>query len=133
MALRADPLQRDAAARAAYSPLAIRRAALWGLLLSKLIAGWGVQWDIQWHVLIGRDSFWIPPHLMTYSGVALAVLLSVSVLVWETFSSASPAGGDARIRILGLRATRGFQAAQKGPAARRRPKSRTRGVLRLAS
>ena len=55
----------------------LRRAALWTLLASKLIAGWGVQWDIQWHVLIGRDSFWIPPHVMTYAGVALAVLVEL--------------------------------------------------------
>ena len=114
MALRAEPLERDAAARAEYSTLAVRRAALWGLLLSKLIAGWGVQWDIQWHVLIGRDSFWIPPHVMTYAGVTLAVFLSAGVLVWETLSSPSPRVGDARIRILGLWATRGFHLAAWG-------------------
>jgi hypothetical protein len=114
MALRADPLQLDAAARAAHSPLAIRRAALWGLLLSKLITGWGVQWDIQWHVLIGRDSFWIPPHVMTYAGVALAVLLSAGVLIRETLSSAPPLVGDARIRVLGFRGTRGFHLAAWG-------------------
>ena len=45
------------------------RLALWLLLGANLLAGWGVQWDIQWHVRIGRDSFWIPPHVMTYSGV----------------------------------------------------------------
>jgi hypothetical protein len=114
MALRADPLQLDAAARAEHSPLAIRRAALWGLLFSKLITGWGVQWDIQWHVLIGRDSFWIPPHVMTYAGVALAVLLSAGVLVRETLSSAPLHVGDARIRVLGFRGTRGFHLAAWG-------------------
>jgi hypothetical protein len=37
--------------------VAFRRAALWTLLASKLIAGWGVQqWDIQWHVLIVTPS-----------------------------------------------------------------------------
>jgi hypothetical protein len=56
-----------ATAPVAIRTRAVRRAALWTLLLSKLIAGWGVQWDIQWHVLIGRDSFWIPPHVMTYA------------------------------------------------------------------
>ena len=69
----------------------LRRAALWTLLASKLIAGWGVQWDIQWHVLIGRDSFWIPPHVMTYAGVALAVLVSFGVLAWETLTGRPPA------------------------------------------
>jgi hypothetical protein len=90
----------------------LRRAALWTLLLSKLIAGWGVQWDIQWHVLIGRDSFWIPPHVMTYAGVTLAVLVSFGVLGWETFTGAT---GDG-LRILGFHATRGFHLAAWGIA-----------------
>jgi hypothetical protein len=76
MAIRAVPLSFDAAVPALSSASALRRAALWGLLVSKLVGGWGVQWDIQWHVLIGRDSFWIAPHLMTYAGVGLSVLLS---------------------------------------------------------
>ncbi len=92
--------------------MTLRRAALWTLLLSKLVAGWGVQWDIQWHVLIGRDSFWIPPHVMTYAGVTLAVLVSFGVLAWETLTGAA---GDG-LRILGFRATRGFHLAAWGIA-----------------
>ncbi len=49
----------------AVEMLPVRRAALWALLAAKLLASWGVRWDIQWHVRIGRDSFWIPPHIMT--------------------------------------------------------------------
>ena len=94
----------------------LRRAALWTLLASKLIAGWGVQWDIQWHVLIGRDSFWIPPHVMTYAGVALAVLVSFGVLAWETLiGGPDPApGAPPVLRILGLTGTRGFHLAAWG-------------------
>lgn len=44
-----------------------RRAALWTLLAAKLLGGWGLGWDIRWHLFVGRDSFWIPPHVMTYS------------------------------------------------------------------
>jgi hypothetical protein len=90
----------------------LRRAALWTLLLSKLIAGWGVQWDIQWHVLIGRDSFWIPPHVVTYTGVALAVLVSFGVLGVETLRG----GGRDTLRVLGLSGTRGFHLAAWGIA-----------------
>ncbi len=59
--------------------LGLYRVALWVLLGANLLAGWGVQWDIQWHVRIGRDSFWIPPHVMTYSGVTLIGLASFGV------------------------------------------------------
>ncbi|HET7874329.1 MAG TPA: hypothetical protein VFN71_02290 [Methylomirabilota bacterium] len=114
MALRAAPLPLDSAALGLSPTVAVRRAALWGLLLSTLVAGWGVQWDIQWHVLIGRDSFWIPPHVMTYTGVSLMVLLSFGVLAWETVRGA--AGPGPVIRALGLAGTRGFHLAAWGIA-----------------
>ena len=96
----------------------LRRGALWTLLASKLIAGWGVQWDIQWHVLIGRDSFWIPPHVMTYAGVALAVLVSFGVLAWETLTGPPARTPDAPpvLRVLGFTGTRGFHLAAWGIA-----------------
>jgi hypothetical protein len=98
--------------------VSLRRGALWTLLASKLIAGWGVQWDIQWHVLIGRDSFWIPPHVMTYAGVALAVLVSFGMLAWETVSGRPVHTPDAPpiLRVLGLTGTRGFHLAAWGIA-----------------
>src|SRR2546423_8671466 len=67
--------------------MTLRRGALWGLLLAKAVAGIGVGWDIRWHVVIGRDSFWIAPHVMTYAGVAAAAILSFGVLVFETWST----------------------------------------------
>ena len=53
---------------------AVHRRALWALLTAKLIGGWGVGWDIRWHLVIGRDSFWIAPHVMTYASVVVASL-----------------------------------------------------------
>jgi hypothetical protein len=35
----------------------------------------GVIWDISWHMTIGRDTFWSPPHLMTYLS---AILVGIS-------------------------------------------------------
>ena len=91
------------------------RAALWGLLVAKLIGGWGVQWDIQWHVRIGRDSFWIAPHVMTYASVALSVLLSFGILGLTTLRG--PALSSPRTtRFLGLVGTRGFHLAAWGIA-----------------
>jgi hypothetical protein len=118
MAIRAVPLPFDTAAPALTSSTRLRRAALWGLLASKLLGGWGVQWDIQWHVLIGRDSFWIAPHLMTYAGVGLSVLLCWGVIGWESLRAGRGRGtaDGAAIRLLGLTGTRGFHLAGWGIA-----------------
>jgi len=105
------PLARPATA--VDDRLALHRAALWILLAAKLLTGWGVQWDIQWHVLIGRDTFWIAPHLMTYAGVTLAGLISFGLLGWDTWRGGPPAGG---IRIAGLVSTRGVHLAAWGMA-----------------
>jgi hypothetical protein len=98
-------------------PFGLYRAALWVLLSANLLAGWGVQWDIQWHVRIGRDSFWIPPHVMTYTGVTLIVLASLGVLALDTLrqlrAGRAPRGTE---RVLGLSGTPGFLLASCGIA-----------------
>ncbi len=109
MSTRASDLPFDAV-RAPAEALGLKRAALWALLVSKIVTGWGVQWDIQWHVLIGRDSFWIPPHLITYAGVSAAVFLSFGMLFWETWR------GTGGVRVLGLSGSRGFHLAAWGIA-----------------
>lgn len=95
--------------------LAVARAGLWTLFAANVVAGWGTQWDIQWHLAIGRDSFWIPPHLMLYSGVTAIVLVSFGVLAWTT---ARALGGADRergtIRIIGFAGTPGYHLAAWG-------------------
>ncbi len=51
----------------------LERAFLAGLLVSNLLMGLGSAWDFHWHEAIGRDSFWIPPHMLLYSGALLAM------------------------------------------------------------
>ena len=96
--------------------LTFRRIALWGIVAAKVLAGWGVQWDIQWHVRIGRDSFWIVPHVMTYAGVAVTVLLSFGILGWDTWRrrGAGAAGGE--MTVMGVTSTPGFHLAAWGIA-----------------
>src|SRR5439155_1370219 len=91
-----------------------RREALWGLLGGKVVSSWGVQWDIQWHTVIGRDSFWIPPHVMTYAGVVVMVMLSFGVLAGMTLRPSWRV--DDVVRVLGLAGTRGFHLAAGGIA-----------------
>ena len=114
MSVRTEAIRAPVAAVTADASLAWRRAALWGLLGAKVVSSWGVQWDIQWHTLIGRDSFWIAPHLMTYAGVVVMVGLSFGVLAATTLSP-SRRGGDV-VRVLGLTGTRGFHLAAWGIA-----------------
>jgi len=84
----------------ARAPLAYRRAALWGALGAKVVGAWGLGWDIQWHMTIGRDSFWIAPHLMIYGSVVAGLILGWGVLVFE--------------RWRGIPSTRGFRLAALG-------------------
>ncbi len=58
------------------------RALILATLLVTMMR-FGAFWDAQWHWTVGRDSFWIPPHLMIYSGTALIGLLSL-VMAWRS-------------------------------------------------
>lgn len=91
-------------------------AALWGLLLAKTIAGWGVQWDIRWHLVIGRDSFWIAPHVMTYAGVTLITVISLAVLARDTWRARHGGVPPGTVRVFGLVGTPGFHLAWWGIA-----------------
>ncbi|MBI4134716.1 MAG: hypothetical protein HY471_01220 [Candidatus Sungbacteria bacterium] len=45
------------------------------------------SWDAWWHVAVGRDTFWEPPHLLLYGAAAAAILLSF--LSWRRTDSKS--------------------------------------------
>jgi hypothetical protein len=49
----------------------------------------GIYWDVTWHAMIGRDSFWIPPHLFVYSGVSLLLVAALGgfLTAWRHASS----------------------------------------------
>ncbi|MBI3791554.1 MAG: hypothetical protein HY275_11840 [Gemmatimonadetes bacterium] len=41
----------------------------------------GLLWDISWHMTVGRDTFWSPPHLLEYvSGVTAGIACGFVVL-----------------------------------------------------
>jgi hypothetical protein len=96
--------------------MTVRRRALWALLAAKLVGGWGVGWDIRWHLVIGRDSFWIAPHLMTYCAVTAIAAITLGVLLAETWRARRvPAPADT-VTVAGLTGTRGFHLAWWGMA-----------------
>jgi hypothetical protein len=92
------------------------RIALWTLVVAKLVGAWGLTWDIQWHLQIGRDSFWIPPHLMMYSGVTAAFVVAFGVLALETWRARGGRPRPGTIRVAGLVGTRGIHLAAWGVA-----------------
>jgi hypothetical protein len=62
----------------------------------------GAIWDISWHMTIGRDSLWSPPHLLEQFGAALAGLTCGAYVLWLTFRA--PAITRARaVRFWGFR------------------------------
>ena len=92
------------------------RATAWVLVGGKLLGAWGLTWDIQWHLQIGRDSFWIPPHLMMYGGVTAGVIVTFALLALETARARRRPPGPDTIRVLGLVGTRGLHLAAWGVA-----------------
>jgi hypothetical protein len=68
-----------------------------------LLGAFGNAWDLFWHITIGRDSFWIPPHTMMYTAVALSGLIALAVVLGDTWRRA-----DGLSSMLGFRAPLGF-------------------------
>lgn len=50
------------------------------VILGVLLAVIGTYWDIQYHIDVGRDSFWIAPHKMVYAGISLVFLTALTAL-----------------------------------------------------
>jgi hypothetical protein len=96
--------------------MTLRRRALWALLAAKLVGGWGVGWDIRWHLVIGRDSFWIAPHLMTYFAVTATAMIAFGVLLVETWRTRRGTTPPNVVTVAGLSGTRGFHLTWWGMA-----------------
>jgi hypothetical protein len=92
------------------------RVALWVLLGGKLLAAWGLAWDIQWHLLVGRDTFWIAPHLMMYGGITAGLLVAFGVLALDTAAARRGARPPGAITIVRVTSTRGMHLAAWGLA-----------------
>jgi hypothetical protein len=77
--------------------------AIGALTALALVGAFGNAWDLFWHIAIGRDSFWIPPHTMMYAAIGLSGLIALAIVLADTL---------ARTRglstLLGFRAPLGF-------------------------
>ena len=101
----AAPAHSDAGSERAEAREGMLRAGVASLVLYCLLqAVVGVVWDVQWHATLGRDSFWIPPHLMLYSGIAVGGLACVAFVLRETlryYQGFSGVDGRATVAVLG--------------------------------
>ncbi len=66
----------------------------------------GVLWDISWHMSVGRDTLFSPPHLAIYLGGLLAGLSSIGKTIHTSFFSNDIDKAKAT-RFWGLRAPLG--------------------------
>lgn len=64
---------------------------IWCALLAITSANFGGQWDIAWHMTIGRDTFWTPAHLAIYLCGVLAGVTSAYLILFSGRHSVSGA------------------------------------------
>ena len=62
----------------------LRLRLLFSVAIFKLFNFIGGAWDIQWHVEIGRDSLFIPPHLVVMVAFFSGVALVMAMIAYET-------------------------------------------------
>ena len=51
----------------------------------------GGYWDVSWHIIVGRDTFWSPPHLVLYAGI-IAILAACAAAVTQAVAAARGRG-----------------------------------------
>jgi len=113
----ATSLRSPSRARPWVDERTLRLGAALALLLFQFEGMLGLHWDIQWHISVGRDRFWTPPHILLYTSVALRGLLCAAVVLWETWRYRRGAGVDDgnAIAVLGMfHAPLGFVVAGFG-------------------
>jgi hypothetical protein len=89
---------------------------IWCAVLAVTSAVVGANWDISWHMSIGRDTFWTPAHMAIYLCGVLAGL-AFGYLIFSTTFSGSSALAPASVHIWGFRAPLGAFIASWGGIA----------------
>jgi len=88
------------------------------LLVAGIVEGLGAQWDIQWHTVVGPDTFFTAPHLMLYIGIASGGITALVVVLRNTLAGPGRAAVTGRtVQVFGtFAAPVGFLIAGLGAA-----------------
>ena len=81
--------------------------ALWSALvvgtIGTFLSWFGSGWDVSWHRIYGRDTFWTTPHLFIYTGVTLwgiaALVATVTAMRGRPISGRALAIGPIRAEL----------------------------------
>ena len=96
--------------------IALDRAGISDYVVLERASDIGGTWDIAWHFSIGRDSFWIPPHICGYMGGVVVGIASLYAILATTGTRTFP-GRAAFVQVLGLRGPAGAFIALWGSVA----------------
>jgi hypothetical protein len=72
------------------------------LVIATLGGAIGSHWDAWWHVAIGRDTSFIPPHIFTFTSFCSAIVVSMLLLWREDFPSRRALKVYLGLRALGI-------------------------------
>ncbi|MDQ2843886.1 MAG: hypothetical protein M3Y72_23185, partial [Acidobacteriota bacterium] len=89
---------------------------IWCAVLAITSVAIGANWDISWHMTIGRDTFWTPAHLAIYLCGVLAGLAFGYIILTTSYSNAAPLA-ESSVHIWGFRAPLGAFIASWGGIA----------------
>ncbi|MCY7349381.1 MAG: hypothetical protein LH606_01765 [Cytophagaceae bacterium] len=74
---------------------------IYAVVFSSLCIVWGLLWDIMWHMSIGRDGLFSPPHLLIYVGAVVSGLFSGYQILRLTFLKNHPQRAES-VRFWGV-------------------------------
>lgn len=75
---------------------------LYAVLFSSTCIAVGLIWDISWHMSIGRDSLWSPPHVLEQIGASVAGLACGWLVLKTTFAGSAEQRAQS-VRFWGFR------------------------------
>jgi hypothetical protein len=96
------------AATAAAKQSAVERVpwTVWTSSIATISVVTGAVWDISWHISVGWDTFWTPPHMLIQLCAAIGGLTAVYLIVRTTFAGDEASRANS-VRLFGLRAPLG--------------------------